>query len=231
MDKYITKETKEEKNINFFSSSNIVSIAVDNSGSTYGKIMDNQKKIISNIISGTNCENLKNTILAWESSCYISKLNDLDSSGGTDPSKIFDKLGKNIENLMITTDGEISNSEVNQTRQKIKDFKNLKNIICISFQEGVSSPSNLNIAVFYPFLEHTRMMKGSFYLFYFRSDKLCLLIKNIPKIVDKIFKSPPDEYTNDTKWENIPVYETSDIQKIEVNSFGGLEEGYIYACY
>ena len=32
MDKYITKETKEEKNVNFFSSSNIVSIAVDNSG-------------------------------------------------------------------------------------------------------------------------------------------------------------------------------------------------------
>ena len=228
MEKYITKEIKEEKNVNFFSSSNIVSIAVDNSGSTYGKVMDNQKKVISNIISGTNCENLKNTILAWESSCYISKLNSLDSSGGTDPSKIFDKLGKNIENLMVTTDGEISNSEVNQTRQKIKDFKNLKNIICISFQESVSSPSNLNIAVFYPFLEHTRMMKGSFYLFYFRNDKLCLLIKNIPKIVDKIFKSPPGEYTNDTKWEDIPVYETSDIQKIEVNSFGGLEEGYIY---
>ena len=50
MDKYINKETKEEKKTNFFFSSDLVSIAVDNSGSTYGKVMDNQKKIISSII-------------------------------------------------------------------------------------------------------------------------------------------------------------------------------------
>ena len=228
MDKYINKETKEEKKIHFFSSSNNTSIAVDNSGSTYGNIMDNQKKIISNIISGTNCENLKNTILAWESRCKIEKLDNLDSSGGTDPSTIFEKLQQKVENLLITTDGEISTNKVNQTRQKIKNFKNLKNIICISFQESVSSPSDLNIAVFYPFLEHTKIMKGSFYLFFYRNNNICLLLKNIPKNVDSIFKSPPLEYTKETKWDDIPVYDISNIQKIDVTSFGGLEEGYIY---
>ena len=228
MDKYINKETKEEKKTNFFFSSDLVSIAVDNSGSTYGKVMDNQKKIISSIISGTNCENLKNTILAWESRCKIEKLDNLDSSGGTDPSTIFEKLQQKVENLLITTDGENSTNEVNQTRQKIKNFKNLKNIICISFQQSVNSPSDLNIAVFYPFLEHTRMMKGSFYLFYYRNNNLCLLLKNIPKIIDTIFKSPPLEYTKETKWDDIPVYDSSDIQKIDVTSFGGLDEGYIY---
>ena len=228
MDKYINKETKEEKKTNFFSSSNNTSIAVDNSGSTYGNIMNNQKTIISKIISGTNCENLKNTILAWESSCSILKLDNLDSNGGTDPSCIFEKLDQKIENLLITTDGEISTSEVNQTRQKIKNFKNLKNIICISFQDSVNSPSDLNIAVFYPFLEHTRIIKGSFYLFYYKNNNLCLLLKNIPKIIDTIFKSPPLEYTKETKWDDIPVYDSSDIQKIDVTSFGGLEEGYIY---
>jgi len=110
---------------------------------------------------------LENNILAWDHDVIIQPLKDLKAYGGTDPSVIFDKLGKNIENLVVTTDGEISSSEVNDVRNKIQTFTNLKNIICISFQESVSSPSNLNIAVFYPFLEHTRKMKGSFYLFFY----------------------------------------------------------------
>ena len=168
MEKYIINKGKdEEKKSNFFSSPKITAIAIDVSGSTYGTVMKNQKEIISSVISGTNCETLKDTIIAWDDRCKIEKLKDLDSNGCTDPSCIFTKLEKNVENLLITTDGEIPKGEVDKTRNAIKSFTNLKNIICISFQNEVKSPSNLNIAVFYPFLEHTKIMKGSFYLFGF----------------------------------------------------------------
>jgi hypothetical protein len=229
MEKYvINKEKDEEKKSNFFSSPKITAIAIDVSGSTYGIVMKNQKEIISSVISGTNCETLKDTIIAWDDNCKIEKLNNLDSNGCTDPSCIFTKLDKKVENLLITTDGEIPKGEVDKTRNVIKSFTNLKNIICISFQNEVKSPSNLNIAVFYPFLEHTKIMKGSFYLFYYRNKQLYLLLKNIPKMIDTIFKSPPSEYNNETKWEDIPICEINNVQKIEVTSLEALELGQIY---
>lgn len=226
MNKYIKEFNKEEKKTNFFNSQNLTAVAIDVSGSTSGNIMENQKKVISNILSGTNCKDLENTIIAWDHDVKIKSLKDLSSYGGTDPSVIFNKLGKNIENLIVTTDGEISKSEVDLTREKIKPFINLKNIICISFQSEVKSPSNLNIAVFYPFLEHTKKMQGSFYLFFYKDDMLYLLIQNIHGNFDTIFKSPPKEYTSETKWEEIPSYKSDDLKNIFITSIQ-IEEGYI----
>ena len=227
--KYVKEAVKTNKVSSFFSSSDLTSIAMDVSGSTSGEIMKNQKELISDILSGTECEKLLDRILAWNGNCSVLPLKEIQSNGWTDPSCIFSKLDKKIENLLITTDGEISNSEVNKTRDNIKIFNNLKNIICISFQDNVNSPSNLNIAVFYPFLEHARKMKGSFYLFFYKNKSLYLLIKNIPKIVDNnIFKSPPLEYNDKTNWDEIPINNCNDIQKIEVISQEILEDGNIF---
>ena len=228
MKKYLKEFKKEEKKTNFFNVSNSTAVAVDVSSSTGWKnAMQNQKQVISKVLSGTNCQSLENNIIAWDHNVRILPLKDLNPCGATDPSVIFDKLGKNIENLIVTTDGEISKSEVDKTRDKIKAFINLKNIICISFQDDVSSPSNLNIAVFYPFLEHTKKMKGSFYLFFYKDDFLYLLIKNIPNNFETIFKSPPQEYTQDTKWEEIPSYKCEELKNNFINSIP-IEEGYIY---
>ena len=225
MDKYLKEFKKEEKKINFFNELNSTAVAIDVSGSTWGNIMQNQKKVISCILSGTNCQNLENSIIAWNSDIKIQPLKDLDSNGGTDPSVIFNQLGKNVENLIVTTDGEISKREVDKTRDKIAAFPNLKNIICISFQD-INSPGNLNISVFYPFLEHTKKVQGSFYLFFYKDDMLYLLQKYIPISFDTIFKSPPQEYTSDTKWEEIPNYKLEEIKNIFVISIQ-IEEGYI----
>ena len=46
-------------------------------------------------------------------------------------------------------------------------------------------------------------MKGSFYLFFYKDDNLYLLVKNNGLNSDTIFKSPPLEYTSETKWEEI----------------------------
>jgi len=228
MEKYIiSKEQDEEKRFNFFESINNTAIAIDVSGSTSGAIMEHQKDIITSILSGTKCEDLKKTIIAWNGESKIETLEKLDSNGWTDPSAIFNVLDKKVENLIVTTDGEITNSEVEKTRKVIKGFKNLKNIICLSFQ-GSSNPGNINIGVFYPFLEHTKLMKGSFYLFFYSKSQLYLLLKNIPKPLDTIFKSPPAEYSIDTKWDDIPIYECKELQKIEVMSYEGLENGQIY---
>ena len=227
MKKYIKSPLNEEKKTNFFSSVDLLSIAIDSSGSTSGSIMDNQKEIISTIINGTKCEKILDSILSWEDTCEIKSLDKIKAGGCTDPSCIFTKLNPKVENLIVTTDGYISSREVQRTRDKIKNFTNLKNIICILFQE-TSSPSQLNIAVFYPFLEHTKKLKGSFYLFYYHDKSLYLLIKKTPNAFDNnnIFKSPPLEYTEQTKWDEIPKNEYSDIKKIEVNS-QTIEEGFI----
>ena len=227
MEKYEKEFKSEEKKSNFFSSINSTAVAIDDSGSTYGKIMENQKNIISNILSGTNCENLLKNIIAWNNVVKIKPLDKIQSDGGTYPAVIFDKLGKDVENMIVTTDGEIDIGEVNDVRKKIKTFTNLKNIICISFQENVESPSNLNIPVFYPFLEHAKKRHGSFYLFFFKNDILYLLLKNIPPNLETSFKSPPTEYNKDTKWEDIPNYDSKELKKIIVTSFE-IEEGYIY---
>ena len=227
MEKYLKELKKEVKKTNFFSSINSTAVAIDVSGSTYGQVMENQKNIISKILSGTNCENLKNSIIAWDHDVKIETLEKLVSQGGTNPSVIFDKLGKNYENLVVTTDGEICSDDVEKTRNAIKAFTNLKNIICISFQDNASSPSNLNIAVFYPFLEHAKKMKGCFYLFFYKDDSLYLLVKNCPLISDTVFKSPPLEYTSETKWEDIPKYDCNALKNIIITSIE-IEEGYIY---
>ena len=227
MEKYEKEFKNEEKKSNFFSSINSTAVAIDDSGSTYGQIMANQKKIISTILTGTNCENLLKNIIAWDSIAKIQTLEEVTTGGGTYPAVIFDKLGKNVENMIVTTDGEISSSEVNDVRNKIQTFTNLKNIICISFQESVSSPSNLNIAVFYPFLEHVKKIHGSFYLFFYKNDSLYLLLKHVPSNLETTFKSPPTEYNTDTKWEEIPNYDSNELKKIFVTSIE-IEAGYIY---
>jgi hypothetical protein len=129
MEKYEKELKIEEKKANFFSSINSTAVAVDVSGSTSGQIMVDQKKIISKILSGTNCENLLKNIIAWDSEVKIQPLEELKSYGCTYPHLIFKKLGKNVENLIVTTDGEISTDDVNKTRDSIKPFINLKNII------------------------------------------------------------------------------------------------------
>ena len=225
MEKYEKELKIEEKETNFFSSLSSAAVAVDVSGSTYGQIMENQKKIITKILSGTNCENLLKNIIAWDSEAKIKQLEELDSSGGTYPHLIFEKLGKNVENLIVTTDGIISRDYVNKTRDSIKPFINLKNIICISFQEA-TSPSDLNIAVFYPFLEHVKKFHGNFYLFFYKNDRLYLLLKHTSVDTEEIFKSPPAEYTANTKWEEIPNYDPDELKKIIVTSIT-IEEGYI----
>ena len=227
MEKYEKEFKNEEKKSNFFSSTNSTAVAIDDSGSTCGQIMENQKKIISNILTGTNCENLLKNVIAWDHEVKILPLEAINAGGGTYPAVILDKLGKNIENIIVTTDGYIDTNQVNDLRNKIKTFTNLKNIICISFQENVNSPSNLNIPVFYPFLEHAKNMHGSFYLFFFKNDRLYLLLQNIPSHIETSFKSPLAEYTNDTKWEDIPNYDSNELKKIIVTSFE-IEEGFIY---
>ena len=52
----VKEAVKTNKVSSFFSSSNLTSIAIDVSGSTSGEIMKNQKEIISDIFSGTECE-------------------------------------------------------------------------------------------------------------------------------------------------------------------------------
>ena len=91
MEKYEKELKIEEKKTNFFSSLNSTAVAVYNSGSTYGQIMENQKKIITKILSGTNCENLLKNIIAWDSEAKIKQLEELESSGGTYPHLIFEK--------------------------------------------------------------------------------------------------------------------------------------------
>ena len=225
MEKYEKELKIEEKETNFCSSLSSAAVAVDVSGSTYGQIMENQKKIISKILSGTNCENLLKNIIAWDSEVKMQSLEELKSSGGTYPYLIFEKLEKNVENLIVTTDGIISRDYVNKTRDSIKPFINLRNIICISFQEA-TSPSDLNIAVFYPFLEHVKKFHGNFYLFFYKNDRLYLLLKHTPVDTEEIFKSPPAEYTANTKWEEIPNYDPDELKKIIVTSIT-IEEGYI----
>ena len=220
MQKYISKLNLEKKKSNFFSSTNETSIAIDDSGSTEGEIMETQKEILTSILSNTNCKQLLNNILCWDNICTINPINRIQSGGLTEPSCIFKKLDKNVKNLLITTDGEIKDEEVNKTRDIINNFKNLKNIICILFQDEEKSPCELNIAVFYPFLEHTKKMQGVFYLFYYKSHNVYLLMKNTPQFFNdnKMFKDPPLEYDETIKWEDIPKYKYNEINKIEVIS-------------
>ena len=220
MQKYISKLNLEKKKSNFFSSTNETSIAIDDSGSTEGEIMETQKEILTSILSNTNCKQLLNNILCWDNICTINPINRIQSGGLTEPSCIFKKLDKNVKNLLITTDGEIKDEEVNKTRDIINNFKNLKNIICILFQDEEKSPCELNIAVFYPFLEHAKKMQGVFYLFYYKSHNVYLLMKNTPQFFNdnKMFKDPPLQYDETIKWEDIPKYKYNEINKIEVIS-------------
>ena len=229
MDKYLKDFKVEEGIFNFFNSPKSVAIAVDVSGSTSGVIMVNQKKVINEIITGTRCEELKNTILAWDDNCNIKALDKLESCGYTCPSAIFQKLGENVHNLLITTDGFIDKQEVDKVKDKIINFKKLKNIICILFQGDVQKPSALNISVFYPFLEHVNKMRGSFYLLLYKTEKLFLLLKNIPGVCEKYSKlgKPPESYTDDTPWESIPSCEYKDIKEVKVEE-RAIEEGHMY---
>ena len=205
------------KTCNFFSSFKKTSVAIDDSGSTEGEIMKNQKEIITKILKDTNCEKLLDIILCWDNICTVNSINDIRSDGLTEPSCIFKKLGNDIINLLITTDGEIDEEEVKKTNKIIKDFKNLKNIICLLFQDDVKFPSELNISVFYPFFEQCKRENGAFYLFYFLNKRLYLLLKNDPLInKNKLFKDPPKVYDENTKWEQIPSFDYEDIKKIEV---------------
>ena len=129
MNSYIYSVTKKVK---FFENPNIVSIAVDSSSSTQGNIIEDEKYAINKILINTTCENLLNNILSWNGQCRIEILQKIEAYGWTSPSTIFDFLGNNIINLLITTDGQINKDEREKVWKIIQNF-NIKNIICILF--------------------------------------------------------------------------------------------------
>lgn len=153
-------------------------------------------------------------------------MENIISNGGTYPSTILWEYKADTQNLIITTDGEIYEGDLPVLKGKLELAPNLKNVVAILIMNA-PKPMDLNLSVFYGFYRHTTRMGGSFYLFALKEYKFqdCggdnndkekknyfhLLMKRIPENMKKIDKPPEpvEEYTEETKWEDIP--------KIDIN--------------
>jgi hypothetical protein len=135
--------------------------ALDNSGSTSGRILSRTKQLVNSICEHlANKDEYLNHIYAWNSTCSKLSLDEISSYGGTDPTTIFKEINSNIKNLFITTDGLIDKNLVDECRAILKSHSHIKNIISVLIigYDELSNLSELNISVFYPFREHAMKM-------------------------------------------------------------------------
>ena len=205
------------KKVKFFENPDIVSIAVDSSGSTEGKIIADEKYAVNKILMNTNCENLVNNILSWNDECRIEILQKIEANGWTSPRTIFDKIDNNIKNLLITTDGIINGNEVNKVTEIIQNF-NIRNTICILFGNNKGNFMNAynGVSVFFPFLKQAHEKNGICYIFYYGIDKFYILDKyDTNNLNDNLGKSPVK--TEQTKPEEFSACSFLDIQNIYVD--------------
>lgn len=93
----------------FFSVDNTV-LAMDKSGSTSGAVLAWSKNVLKALSPPNVFADMR--AIGWESHAVVGKLENFNSSGGTNPECIFPLLEKNHVNLLITTDGDIGNIEV-----------------------------------------------------------------------------------------------------------------------
>lgn len=96
--------------------------AIDNSGSTGGKVLKLETTSADVLMTVTGCEK----IIAWNSTAQqVSSLNHIQSTGGTSPQSIVPHIS-GAKFLVIYTDGEISprdmNSFGNQLSKTINDI-------------------------------------------------------------------------------------------------------------
>ncbi|KAF2901533.1 hypothetical protein ILUMI_04654 [Ignelater luminosus] len=99
-------------------------ICVDTSGSTYGNIQYYNK--IKSILNLTN----EKLIISWNQTAKITESEEFDSSGGTYPQTFLNIIKDfNYEyNLIVTTDGLISDSELTKCREIISSSNILSQI-------------------------------------------------------------------------------------------------------
>ena len=230
LDKYVSDlvKTKKEENYNTepFINENKTIVAIDNSGSTSGSVLRNTKQVVNDLIESRI---MKNNIYAWNSHCTIQNLEEIRSTGGTRPETIFPYINNAIQNILITTDGKIG--DIGPTKRELVRHLHVKNIIAILFS-SMGVVCNLNISVFYPFLEHSKKVGGTFLLLCYHEHELYLLMKNIPEKVEDNLPACVEEFNFDVKWENINKVTPELIKNVKVLSYYAkitdLEKGEIF---
>lgn len=103
-----------------------VAIAVDNSGSTSGSILERElnfaNKLMKIFQSTITC-------IKWNSNAkIIDSFKGVGPEGCTNPSEIIPLLNENI--LVLITDGQIDNSEMSKLKTRFSNA-DIKNVICV----------------------------------------------------------------------------------------------------
>ena len=217
LEKYLVVDNTQK--LESFFTKKKTKVAIDNSGSTNGKILENTKKLITDVFKNFDFyEDIKNNIIAWNTDAKIEELSKIKAKGGTRPASLFDFIKDEDQNLFITTDGDIPESEVKKTKKKILGYPNLNNIIAFYIvSDRINEPCILDISVFFPFLNHVEKNFGNFYLFGLKNDKYYILSKSEDEIGKKNNKMPDPitDYNDDIKFEDLPEVKLQDILNLK----------------
>ncbi|KAF2464726.1 uncharacterized protein BDR25DRAFT_94904 [Lindgomyces ingoldianus] len=135
-----------------------ISIAVDCSGSTYGAVLEAEKKAIQSVCSLIPRSRHSNiTIIPWNNEamkpCPISEIGIIFSSGGTNPNSVLEdrdsrRVLQDSEFWFLMTDGIIDESLVHKFARRLAGYSMHGKACIISvFGEKLDKPSDCDISV------------------------------------------------------------------------------------
>jgi hypothetical protein len=208
-------KSKTKSNIN---NSKLVSelvsvLAIDNSGSTSGKILSVEKKIANSIC---NTGEKISAVIAWSDHAKLLYVDQINSSGGTDPCSIFtNTLTKErvsqADVFYLFTDGQIDTRSVNEFSKLMTiNANHIALVVCILVGSAIDLPANIDISVFIP-----AMTSNGIILFVNKDDdKNIYLLYAQGQIKEQL---PPVDVNSRTKWQDLSVVNVDIIKKLKVN--------------
>jgi len=239
-DSMVKAPAKKEKPLVHFFDDNVKccrsAIAVDTSGSTSGSILKWSLEAVRQAVNMPDRapndarESIMERAISWNSIAELRPLSRMSSGGFTAPATIIPLLQPSVRNLLITTDGEITNLEVESLRKALKNCK-VNNVIAFivggrsPFERA--SPKDIEMSVFFPLLEHCISRGGTFMLFFitkedeehgpdrkvarFSDDQVRIEARLLIKCTSERcaqfsqFVDPPKTYDNSVTWDDVPI--------------------------
>jgi len=247
--KEVSKRKVEEKPlVHFFDDTELgrtSAVAVDTSGSTGGSILRWSISAVKSCVmtegpARSTRERILNHVISWNHRVSVRPIDKLVAGGCTEPKIIIPVLGPTVKNLLMTTDGEIGQTEVNELRVALKS-SNVSNVIALIVGGSSAmerSPSQIEMSVFFPLLEQCVERGGTFMLIFVTKEVCAEPAMKAPRVGDteerlqarllmkhqsprcarfSQFGNPPAEYSPSVTWDDIPFVKLESLSNLLVD--------------
>jgi hypothetical protein len=199
-------------------SESVITISIDNSGSTEGPRLEVEKAFAKKFINQTT------KLIGWNSQATVHEtLEKIGATGGTVPQSNLVGLPlislKKSDTWILLTDGEIGQSDVTMFASQSYLISHIGLNICVLVRELPVKPSDCNVSIFAPLY-----VANTIVLFYHGGDFNPYVLHVSGTIQDEIKAIVID---NNTKWDDVPTVTFEKLLSLKTKKTDQIPENFV----